>query len=194
MKLAIHRALKMLAVLLVPSAAFAHPMKGVGDFYAGMLHPVTTIETILPLIGLSLLAGQQNRKTAVKILVAFPAAILFGACLSLLRSVPPSIGIADLVITVVIGLLIAAARPWPSALPISIGVLLGVAIGWANATEMTSEVSAARFIAGLTVAGLLMTTYGIGLVRRFRVEWSQIAVRVVGSWLAGIGILVLGLR
>jgi urease accessory protein len=169
-------------------------MKGVGDFYAGMLHPVTTIETILPLIGLSLLAGQQNRKTAVKILIAFPAAILFGACLSLLKSVPPPIGIADLVITVVIGLLIAAARPLPSALPISIGVLLGVAIGWANATEMTSEVSAARFIAGLTVAGLLMTTYGIGLVRRFTVEWSQIAVRVVGSWLAGIGILVLGLR
>jgi len=59
---------------------------------------------------------------------------------------------------------------------------------------LTSDISALRFVAGLAIVGLLATTYGTGLVRRFRMEWAQIAVRVVGSWLAAVGILVFGLK
>jgi urease accessory protein len=194
MKRVFHRALRAVAVLLIPSSAIAHPMKGVGDFYAGMLHPVATIEVILPLIALSLLAAQQSRETAIRILAAFPAAILMGTLLTFIRSVPSFIGTATLAVTAAIGLLIASSRPVPSAAPIAMAVLLGLAIGWSNASEITSNMSAPRFVAGLAVAGLFVTTYGVGLVRSLKFEWSQIAVRVVGSWLAAIGILVLGLR
>jgi len=182
------------AVMLLSSAAFAHPMKGVGDFYAGMLHPVTTIETVLPLLALSLLAGQQPRETAIKILAAFPAALCLGTLLILGRSVPASVTAIDLVITVILGLLVALARPLPNWLPVAISVLLGLAVGWANAAEITPQISPVRFVAGLSVVGLLLTAYGIGLVRSLKFDWSQIAVRVVGSWLAAVGILVTGLR
>ena len=194
MRRAINRAVRCFAFLFAPSGAFAHPMKGVGDFYAGMLHPVTTIETIVPLIALSLLAGQQRREIAIKILAAIPAAIALGTLLILIRPVPASIGVANLVITAIAGLLIAIARPLPSAIPISISIFFSVAVGWANAAEITQGISPVRFISGLAVVSLLLTAYGIGLVRRSRFEWSQIAIRVVGSWLAAIGILVLGLR
>jgi urease accessory protein len=169
-------------------------MKGVGDFYAGMLHPVTTIETIVPLIALSLLAGQQRREVAIKILAAIPAAIVLGTLLILVRPVPAFLGVANLFITTIAGLLIALARPLPSTIPISISIFCGVAVGWANAAEITQDISPVRFISGLAIVGLLLTAYGIGLVRHLRFEWSQIAVRVVGSWLAAIGILILGLR
>ena len=181
-------------LVFVPVIAFAHPMKGVGDFYAGMLHPVTTIETILPLLALSLLAGQQPRETAITVLAAFPASLALGTVLILVRPVPERLMSLELVITALAGILIALARPLSAAIPISLGVILGLVMGWANASEISNDVSAVRFFAGLVVVGLLITAYGIGLVRRLKPEWTQIAVRVAGSWMAAVGILVLGLR
>jgi len=179
---------------IFPASAFAHPMKGVGDFYAGMLHPLTTVETVLPLIALSLLAGQQRRETAINIIAAFPASLALGALLIAIRPLPAWLGTFELLMTAVAGLLIAWARPFPRWIPIALSVLIGLAIGWSNGAELTSDISALRFVAGLAIVGLLATTYGTGLVRRFRMEWAQIAVRVVGSWLAAVGILVFGLK
>ena len=85
-----------LMTFLAPLPAFAHPMKGVGDFYAGMLHPVTTIETALPIVVLSLLAGQQRREAAINVLAAFPGGLLFGAMLATLKYVPFNLGMVQL--------------------------------------------------------------------------------------------------
>ena len=184
----------LLMIGLLSSAAFAHPMKGVGDFYAGMLHPLVMVETLLPLLALSLLAGQQSRETAIKMLATFPAALALGTVLILLRPLPARLATLHLLITASLGLLIALARRIPAWIPIGLSVLIGLSIGWTNSAELTADVSAARFIAGLSVVGLLITSYGIGLVRHLKLEWMQIAVRVIGSWLAAVGILVLGLK
>lgn len=180
--------------VLWPSAAFAHPMQGVGDFYAGMLHPVTALETVLPILALSLLAGQQKRENAVRLLLVFPAALLVGAVLASFRPSFSALGLVQLSFAAILGGLVALARPLPKRLLLMLGALLGVAAGWANAGELTGDVSRFRFVAGLTIVGLLLITYGVGLVRRLTVPWSRIAVRVVGSWIAAIGILVLGLK
>jgi urease accessory protein len=179
---------------LSPLPAFAHPMQGVGDFYAGMLHPVVTIETVLPMVALSLLAGQQRRKTAIHLLAAFPAALIVGALLASLRGTPSSLGIVQLILTAAFGILVAFARRVPSWLLVALGAALGISAGWANAAELVGQASRFRFIAGLAVVGLLLLVYGNGLVRNLKWEWTQIAVRVVGSWIAAVSILVLGLR
>lgn len=182
------------SVVVFHSCAFAHPMKGVGDFYAGMLHPLTTVDTVLPVIALSLLAGQQQRETAIKIIAAFPAALAAGTLLIALRPVPTALATFEVLITITAGLLIALARTFPSWVPVGLSIFIGLAIGWSNGAEITSGISAVRFVVGLSMVGLLATSYGIGLVRRLKMEWAQVAVRVVGSWLAAVGILVLGLR
>lgn len=179
---------------LSPLPAFAHPIEGVGDFYAGMLHPVITIETVLPLVALSLLAGQQQRERAIHLLAAFPASIIAGALLAALGSAPSYLGVVQLVLTAGFGLLVAMARQVPSWLLVVLGTVLGVSLGWANAAEVFGQVSRFRFVAGLAVVGLLLLVYGNGLVRNLKREWAQIAVRVVGSWIAAVSILVLGLR
>jgi urease accessory protein len=179
---------------LAPLPTFAHPMPGVGDFYAGMLHPVITIETVLPLVALSLLAGQQRRETAIHLLAAFPASLIAGALLATLGSAPSYLGVLQLVLTAGVGLLVALARHVPSWLLVVLGTALGVSVGWANAAEAFGQVSRFRFVAGLAVVGLLLLVYGNGLVRNLKREWTQIAVRVVGSWIAAVSILVLGLR
>jgi urease accessory protein len=179
---------------LAPLPALAHPMPGVGDFYAGMLHPVVTIETVLPLIALSLLAGQQRREAAIHLLVAFPASLIAGALLATLGSAPSHLGVVQLVLTAGFGILVAFAGRLPSWLLVALGTVLGISVGWANAAEAFGQANRFRFIAGLALVGLLLLVYGNGLVRNLRLEWTQIAVRVVGSWLAAVSILVLGLR
>lgn len=180
--------------VLAPLPAFAHPMPGVGDFYAGMLRPVITIETVLPLVALSLLAGQQRRETAIRLLAAFPAALIAGALLAAAGNAPSYLGIAQLILTAGFGILVAVARRVPGWLLVAMGTVLGVSVGWANAAELVGQVSRFRFVAGLAMVGLLLLVYGNGLVRNLKREWAQIAVRVVGSWIAAVSILVLGLR
>jgi len=51
-----------------------------------------------------------------------------------------------------------------------------------------------KFIPGLALVGLMLVTYGVGLVRRLKLPWMLIGIRVVGSWIAAVGILVLGLK
>jgi urease accessory protein len=181
-------------VTFAPLPAFAHPMQGVGDFYAGMLHPIVSLETALPLVAISLLAGQQRRETAIRLLTAFPAALLVGALLAARADAPSKLILVELILTAVLGILVAFARHLPNWLVLAPGIGIGLCAGWSNASEAFGQVSAIRFVAGLVVIGLLLLVYGNGLVRNLKAEWAQVAVRVVGSWIAAVSILVLGLR
>jgi len=186
-----------MAVALIPlvtDSAAAHPMPGVGDFYAGMLHPLTAIEFLLPMIALSLLAGQQNRTSAITVLVAFPLSLAIGAVLGIPAHLPSIAAWINLGSMAALGLLVAAARPLPPSVAASLSTLLGITIGLANGAELGGQVSAWRFIPGLALSGLLLVTYGIGCVRRLSAPWMRIGFRVIGSWIAATGVMVLRLR
>jgi urease accessory protein len=51
-------------------------------------------------------------------------------------------------------------------------------------------------VLGLVAAALLATGYGLVVsdaLLRLKPTWPQVAVRVAGSWVAAVGILVLGM-
>ena len=99
-----------------PAAAEAHPMAGVGDFYAGMLHPLTTVEHVLPLAALGLLAGQQPRGTTLRVIPAVPAALIAGAALALALPAPPDLQAVTIGSMVALGALVALAASLPPVL------------------------------------------------------------------------------
>jgi urease accessory protein len=169
-------------------------MQGVGDFYAGVLHPITAIEFALPMIALSLLAGQQDRETAIAILATFPAMLAVGATVGVLVHVPPHLGFINTASMAILGLLVAWAATLPKAISLGLAVCLGLTIVWPNGAELTADTSVYRFAPGLALAGLLLIAYGAGLVRSLKAPWMRIGVRVVGSWIATAGILALGLK
>lgn len=177
-----------------PTEAAAHPMPGVSDFYAGMLHPVTAIEFLLPMIALSLLVGQQRRKLAIAMLVSFPVSLAVGAALGVLRLSPATVGQINLGSIAVLGLLVAAARPLPPVLGVTLSTVLGLTVGIANGAELGGQVSSYRFVPGLVLAGLMLVTNGAGCVRRWQAPWTRIGFRVAGSWIAAIGIMILSLK
>ena len=183
-----------LLALAVPAAADAHPMAGVGDFYAGMLHPLTTVEHVLPLAALGLLAGQQPRGTTLRVIPAVPAALMAGAALALALPAPPGLQWITIGSMVALGLLVALAASLPPAIALAAAVLPAAAIGWANAAELGGQAAAVRFVPGVALAGLLVVIYGAGCVRGLRAPWMGMAFRVLGSWIAALGVMTLGLR
>jgi urease accessory protein len=164
--------LTFLVILLVPSVASAHPIKGVGDFYAGMLHPVTALEFLLPWIALALFAGQQGRKKALLTLIIFPLALISGAVLALSIQTPTWIAAINLALIPILGLAVASAVACPVALTITLVTAIGLLHGLANGSEIVASMSAWRFIPGMAVAAILILTYGIGVVRSLEKPWT----------------------
>jgi urease accessory protein len=77
---------------------------------------------------------------------------------------------------------------------LALALVFGLSHGFANGTAVTPLVKPYLFIPGVGLAGLVVTGYGVIMtdyVQRRKVGWMTIAVRVAGSWIAAIGLLVL---
>jgi urease accessory protein len=146
------------------------------------------------MLALSLLAGQQNRDSAIAVLGVFPVMLVTGAIIGLFIPLPPQVGLIDTALMIVLGILVAWGGRLHVWLSLSLSALLGLTVGAANGAEVITGVSAYRFIPGLALVGLLLVAYGIGLVRRLKAPWMQIGVRVVGSWIAAAGILAMSIK
>lgn len=197
---------------LLPDGVHAHAMLGdINDFYGGLLHPLITPEHLLAIIAVGLLAGQQgsSRDQSVAWLMTFALALASGALLAwrigLMVDVDVTIGwmAAQPIITlvnfaslVVIGLLVAAARRLPSLLLYMLATVFGLTHGAANGVEITDAMAIYLFIPGLAVGTALAGLYSMVLadfVQHRASSWPSIALRVAGSWIAAIGLLIFGL-
>ena len=179
---------------LLPAGAHAHSsIKGVGDFYAGFLHPLTALEHVLPFLALGILCGQQGAR-AQAALPVFWVALMLGATVALWVPGLPGVDFTNILSALILGGLIAAAFPLPSPVYLALALVFGLSHGYANGTAITPLVKPYLFIPGVGLAGLVVTGYGVIMtdyVLRRKIGWMTIAVRVAGSWIAAIGLLVL---
>jgi urease accessory protein len=186
-------AVATVVLLCAVSSAHAHAVEGVGDFYAGMLHPVIALETLLPTIALALLAGQQERGGALLAVALFPATVGIGGLAAQFVPASTTWDAVNLVSIPVLGIAVAWARALPRWAIAAIAVTVGAALGATNGAEATASMSAWLFVPGLTVSALFLIVVVVGLVRSAEKQWARIAVRVAGSWIAAIGVMVLAL-
>jgi urease accessory protein len=189
------------AILFVFLASFAasaqahSTVKGVGDLYAGLLHVLTGLEHVLPFVALSLLAGQRGLKAqAEAVLLVFPVALMVGAAAALWLPPVPGLMFFNMASAILLGGLVASAWPLPAALFYGLVVVFGVSHGFANGEAISASMKAYLFILGIGLAGLAVLAYGtlmVDFLLRRKTGWITIAVRVAGSWIAAIGVLVL---
>ena len=179
------------------ASAEAHAVyQGAGDFYAGMLPPLTSPEHVLPMLVLGALAGQNGLKRCEFVLWAFPAAMAAGGCIALMVPGLRGVLLLNVVSTVLLGALLAAAFTLPSWLILILSVGFGLPDGYANGSAIIGQIRPAVFIAGMVVASFILIAYTVAatsFLLRLRPTWIAIAVRVAGSWAAAIGLLVLSL-
>lgn len=183
----------LLLIVAFPGRAEAHAFPNVGDFYAGMLHPITSLDALLPFLALGALAGQQGRDAALRTLAVLPLMLLAGTVIGAVILGPPDVGPALLASLVLLGVLVAGGWTLPATLVIALAALVGALVGMANGAELAVGESVWRFGPGVAVSGLLVVAYVVGGVRWLSAPWTRIAVRVAGSWLAATGIMVLAL-
>lgn len=187
--------LALAASWLYPAPALAHGSLAVGDFYTGMLHPLLHFETLLPLLALALWAGQLGGPQAWRLPLAFSAAALLGAVAGML-AVEPWLGRWLLRLSMlVLGLLVAACGTLPSWLAIFLVCLFGIEQGQANTYDPQEDIERPLlFLTGFAISIGLVFFHVVTRVVRYRAFWLQIAVRVLGSWIAATGLLVLVLE
>ena len=114
-----------------------------------------------------------------------------GSLESELRLGPPLIRLSMLVL----GLLVAARAKLPAWVAISMVFLFGIYHGQANTYEPGAQLERPLlFIVGLGSTIALIMFHVVTRVHRYQTFWLQTGVRVLGSWIAATGLLVLALE
>jgi urease accessory protein len=182
-------------LLAMPAHAQAHmTAPGMGDFISGLLHPWMTPTHVLILLSLGLWLGQHlPLRVGLPLKVFIPGAAL-GLALSTVHwftFVPPPVLVA---ISLVAGTVVAlkARLSGPSA-----AVLLAVAalaIGLDSGVETGTGFTVFKTLLGTWVSlgiGLLNLGYYVSLASDRKKKWISIGIRVAGSWIVAISLLML---
>ena len=186
--------LTLAITLIVAPSAQAHLMNtGFGPFYDGLTHLFVTPEDLLPVIALGLLAGLRGPRFGRAVLFALPFAWLVGSAVGLLLTPQVMLPVAETILTITLGALLAADCPLPIAAVGSLAVLLGLLHGSLNGTELPKTNASGQITAaGVAAALFVVVSLLAGQTASVRVLWARIAVRVAGSWIAATGLLLLG--
>lgn len=166
-----------------------------GDFYGGMLHPTTALEHALPIFALGLLAGQQGAHAARSLLLLLPLGLMLGAALAIFAPALPWVPVLNKTSFVLLGILVAGAWRLPLPAVAGLAALFGLSHGYENGSAMTPDVAAHLFVPGVALIGFMAAALvsAVTLALTAKAQWLCIGVRVVGSWIAAIGILMIGI-
>lgn len=181
-----------LTFLATPNFAAAHsPIKGIDNFYNGLLHPVFVPAHLLLLIALGLLVGQKGVTEKQASFVAFLVTTAIGL-IAAWFSVGSEKEMYLLSGAAVIGLLVASSLPMRSHWCAIIAAFAGLLIGMDSTQEALTGGKRLVTLFGSGIGILLVFLYVMGLADYFNKKpWQKIAVRVMGSWIAASSILVL---
>lgn len=152
--------LAALAATLVAAPAQAHMVSpDVDDFYAGMLHPLTSAEHVLPMLALAFLASQCGKAAARAVILLFPLALAAGILAGAFAPAPRAAFYADALATALLGLGIMAAPrlPAPRGVAAVAAVAVGLILGWRSGGDWAASPAGWRFVPGAAVTGLALT-------------------------------------
>jgi hydrogenase/urease accessory protein HupE len=180
-------------VLFLPATSHAHLVNtGLGPFYDGVSHFALTPEDLLPAVALSLLAGQGGPRPGRKALFALPAAWLASGLAGLALPTFGSVVALTTVSFIALGVLVAAEARLPPSWVTGLAIVVGLLHGNLNGSSMAQARLGALGLFGIVTTLFAAVALCAALVVAIRVPWGRIAVRVVGSWIAAVGLLLLG--
>lgn len=189
------RRLIALAALALAAPVHAHDLSDrYGAFLGALLHPLFALDHAAAFFALGLLAGLQLTMTG-RMVIGFALALFTSVVAAATWSLaPPHLTAINIASLPVLGGLVALARPLPSSLAIAVALFFGVTHGWENGGDIAADSNGWLSALGVVSAGLLLTVPAAGLARALSRGWPRVAVRVGGSWIAALGLMMLGLH
>jgi len=180
------------ALLLWPWCAEAHLVTtGLGPVYDGIGHLLVTPEDLLPVLALALFAGLRGAGSGRCVLSVLPSAWLIGWCVGMLAHGLPGFPIPALSL-LILGTLVAVDVRLPPSAVMALAVGLGLVHGFLNGVSMQQAGAGVLGLLGILAALCgLVALVAAGVVSLHQ-QWTRLAVRVAGSWMAAMGLLMLG--
>jgi hydrogenase/urease accessory protein HupE len=163
-----------------------------GPVYDGIGHLMLSPEDLLPVVALSLFCALRGKDACRFCLFMLPVFWLGGG-LSGLQA--PSLAIPDLAALsfVILGLMVAADLRVPVWLFGLLVMLFGLLHGFHNGIALHGGPGFYGLL-GITAALFVVVALVSAVVVSLRPPWTRIVVRVAGSWVAAVGILMVGWR
>lgn len=178
-------------LFLLPAAAFAHLVTtGMGPVYDGIGHLLLTPEDLVPVIALSLYCGMRGARAGRYAMFMLPLAWLLGGLVGLNLDLDVTIPVPALSF-LLLGGLIAADAKLPDQLIGPMTVMIGLLHGVLNGLVLKSGPGGPALLGimgALFVLVAIMSAFVVSLER----SWTRIVVRVMGSWVAASGMLMIG--
>jgi len=180
-------------LLLAPAVARAHLVTtGLGPVYDGITHLVVSPSDLLIVAALALLAGLGGAGRGRLVLATLPLAWLVGGLLGLQGSTELGLPVLMAAALLAAGVLVALDLDLPRIAVGFLAVGLGLFWGVLNGTALAEAGAGVLSLVGIVVTVTVVATLLAGLAVGARAAWARIVVRVAGSWIAAIAILMLG--
>jgi urease accessory protein len=182
--------------MLAPQLANAHLVSTrFGEFYGGLIHPLTALDHLVPWLAMGLLGGLQSSDAARRALLLFPVAVCAGAIIGSLLPEPSWVGNLNLLSFAVLGVMVVLATYLKAPQFLAIVVLFGISHGYANGVTELSGSDLILYLSGVVCAAYILiclVTAGTHYLIQQQ-QWGTIAVRAAGSWITAIGVMYLGI-
>ncbi len=188
------RSILIAVAFIYPSASEAHsPIQGMGTFYNHLLHPLVVPSQALLLIAIALMLGQQGRSIARVGIVSFGLAFAAGLTVATVVTLEGEREWILLFGTLVVGSAVCLDWRIPGLLVTFLAAGAGITIGLDSALSTAGLRDTALAAAGGTVGVLYLTIVIAGLTVAIEKHWQRVAIRIAGSWILAVSIMVLTL-
>lgn len=185
--------LVVFSVFAFSSPALAHsPIEGISIFYGYMLHTLVVPAHALLLVATSLLLGQQEIVLTRVGLTVLAAGFVTGLTIS-------AVGLASgsewqhLLGALAVGGAVSLCWQAPLTVLAPLAAAVGFAIGVDSAPSEAPDDEKTLAFAGLISGTLGLALVVSGLTAGLTRGWQRIGVRIVGSWIVAVALLVLSL-
>lgn len=179
-------------LLLNPPTVEAHlNTTGLGPVYDGLLHFLLSPEDFVPVLALALYAGLRGSPHSRQALFTLPAAWLAAGFVGMTLSTAAG-GTLTALSFLLLGGLVAADVKLSLQATTALAALLGFLHGYLNGAAMGQPGAGSLALVGLVLGVFVLIALSAAFVTRLRWPWTRIAVRVLGSWIAASGLLMLG--
>lgn len=191
---------RVVAILLIaflwPATASAHLMStGFGPFYDGLAHLFITPVDLMAVLAVAMLAGLSGARSGRCTLLSVTAAWWIGGMISLsMEGVVAAWMIGAAAAPFFVGLAVALDLRLPLAATTSVAALVGAGFGLLNGLSLRATEAAILPLVGITTAVFLCVTLVTALTVHLSKnrDWRRVAIRVAGSWITAISLLMVG--
>jgi hydrogenase/urease accessory protein HupE len=189
-------ALRAAAILAALASAGALPAEahlvqsGLGPFYDGVSHFAVSADDLLGALAVALLGGVGGPRAGRWALFSLAGAWLAGGIAGIPRETVASWPLATALSLIVVGALVAWNPRLPAPAVGALAVAVGALHGYLNGSLSAGGSFGFRGLLGTAASAFVVVALAAALAVSLKREWTRIAVRVAGSWIAAIGLLM----